>query len=122
MLNLDCYMRSFQMLCILVSTLRSNLDHMLMALLVVRVPNLWIRLQNKLVNCQSTNLLWDKLRLCLNPPKRRVYSLCNRRTRRVTSNPEEIEKRVKIIERVGIRMRMQTIMTRTVEMPVGQAS
>ena len=28
-----------------------NLDHMLMALLVVRVLNLWIQLRNKLVNC-----------------------------------------------------------------------
>ena len=104
------------MLRVLVSTPKLNLDHMLMALLVLWVLNLWIWLQNKLVNCQSTNLLRDKLRLCLNPPKWRVYSLCNRWTRRVTSNPDGIEKRVKIIERVGIRMRMWTIMTRMVEM------
>ena len=38
--------------------------------------------------------------------------LCNHRTRRVTSSPDGIEKRVRIIVRVGIRMRM-LIMTRT---------
>ena len=96
---------------------KSNLDHMPMALWVVQVQNLWIRLQNKLVNFQSTNLLRDKLRLRLNPPKRGMYFLCNRQTRRVTSSPDGIEKRGKIIiERVGIRMRMLTIVTRTVEM------
>ena len=54
---------------ILVSTLRSNLDHMSIALLVVRVPNLQIRLLNRSVNYLSTNLPRDKPRLCLNPPK-----------------------------------------------------
>ena len=42
------------MLRVLVSTLRSNLDHMPMALLVVWVPILWIRLWNKSVNYLST--------------------------------------------------------------------
>ena len=122
-LNLVCYIRSFLMLHILVLTLRSNLDHMPMALLVVWVQNLQIRLWNRLVNCRSTSLLPEKLQLRLNPPKWWMYFLCNRRTRRVTISPDRIERRVKIIiERVGIRMRMLTIMTRTIEMLGGQAS
>ena len=112
MLSLVCYMRSFPMLCILVSTPKLNLDHISTALLVVRVLNLWIWLQNKLVNCQSTNLVWHKPWLHLNPPKQRVYFQCNRQTRRVTSSPDEIRRRVRIIIRVGIGMRM-LIMTRT---------
>ena len=113
MLSLDCYMRSFPTLCVLVSTPKLNLDHMPMALLVVQVLNLWIWLQNMLVNCQSTNILRDKARLCLNPPKQRVYFRCNRRTRRVTDSSNGIKRRVRIIVRVGIGIKMPIIMTRT---------
>ena len=112
MLSPVCYMRLFPMLRVLVSTPKLNLDHMSMALLVVRVLNLWIWLQNKLVNCQSTNLVWHKPWLHLNPPKRWVYFWCNRQTRRVTNSLDGIERRVRIIVRVGIGMRM-LIMTRT---------
>ena len=120
MLSLICCMRLFPMLHIPVSTPKSNLDHMPMALWVVQVRNLQIRVQNKLVNCQSTNLLQDKLQLYLNPPKWWMYFLCNRQTRRVTSSPDGIEKRVRIIiKRVGIRMRLLPIMTRMVRMLVG---
>ena len=115
-----CCKRLFPMLLVLVLIPRSNLDHMPMALWVVQVRNLQVQLQNKLVNCHSTSLLQDKLWLRLKPPKRWVYFLCNRRTRRVTSNLDRIEKRVRIIiERVGIGMRMLPIMTRTVRMLVG---
>ena len=106
MLNPICYMRSFAMLHILVLTPKLNLDHMLMALWVVQVLNLRIQLQNKLVNCQSTNMLWDKPWLHLNPPKWRVCFQCNRQTRRVTSSSGEIKRRVRIILRVGIGTRM----------------
>ena len=70
-----------------------------------------------IVGCASVkprDLLWDKLRLRLNPPKRRVYFLCNHWTIRVTSSLDGTEKRVKIIIRVGIRMRMLIVMKRTV--------
>ena len=100
------------MLRILVSTPKLNLDHMPMALLVVEVLKLWIQLQNNLVNCQSTNLIRDKPRLRLNPPKRRVCFQYNNRTKRVTSSPDGIKGRVRIIVRVGIGMRMLIIMTR----------
>ena len=73
------------------------------------------RLQNKLVNCHSTNLLRENPWLRLNPPKRRVCFQYNRQTRRVTSSLDRIKRRVRIIVRVGIGMRMLIIMTR---MPV----
>ena len=117
MLSLVCYMRLYPALLILVSIPRSNLDHMPMALWVVQVRNLQVRLWNKFLSCRSTNLPRDKLRLHLNLPKRWMYILCNRQTRRVTSNLDGIEKRVKtIIRRVGIKMRMPTIMTRIIKM------
>ena len=116
MLSPVCCMILFPTLLIPVSIPRSNLDHMPMALWVVQVQNLQIRLQYKLANCRSTNLLRDKLRLHLNSPKRQLYFQCNRQTRRVTSSPDRIEKRVKIIVMVGIRMIMLIVMTRTVEM------
>ena len=112
MLSPVFYMRLYPMLRIIVLTPKLNLDHMSMALLVVQVQNLRIRLQKKLVNCQSTNLLWHKPWLHLNPPKRWVYFWCNRQTRRVTNSLDGIERRVRIIVRLGIGMRM-LIMTRT---------
>ena len=112
MLNPVCYMRSFPMLRVLVSTPKLNLDNMPMTLLVVRVVNLRIRLRNKLFSCQSTNLLQDKPRLRLNPPKRRVCFRCNCWTRRVTSNLEGIKRRVRTIRRVGIGVKMLILMTR----------
>ena len=122
MLSLVCCMRLFPTLHVPVSTPKSNLDHMPMALLVVQVPNLWIRLQNKLVNCQSTNLLWDKPCLRLNPPKWRLCFQYNHQSRRVTSSPDRIEKRVRIIIRVEIRMRMLIVMTRKAEILGGTSN
>ena len=68
-LNLNYYMRSYLTLRVLVSIPRSSLDHMPMALWVVQVPNLWIQLWNKWVNCLSINPLRYKPWLHLNPPK-----------------------------------------------------
>ena len=92
MLSLVCYMRLYPMLRVRVLIPRSSLDHMPMALWVVQVRNLQVRLRNKLLNCQSTNLPRDKLRLRLSLPKRWMYLLCNRLTRRVTSNLDNRKK------------------------------
>ena len=85
------YEITFLTVLVLVSTLRSNLDHMLMALLVVRVPNLWIWLWNRWANCQLINLHRDKPWLHLNLPKRWVYFRCNHWTKRVTSSLDGIK-------------------------------
>ena len=115
-LNPEFCTRLYLMLRNLVSIPRSSLDHMSMASWVVQVPNLRIWLWNKWANCILINLLWDKPHLCLNPPKRWVYFPCNHRTRRETSSPEGIRKRVKKIIRVGTRMKMPILMTRTTVM------
>ena len=113
MLNPDCYMRSYLTLCILVLIPRSSLDHMPMTLWDVKVPNPRTRLWNKWVNCLLTNPCRDKIWLHLNPPKWRVYFPCNCQTRRVTSSLEGMGKRVKTIGRVGTRMKMPILMSRT---------
>ena len=122
MLNPVCYMRSFLMLRVLVLTPRPNLDHMPMALLVVRVPNLWIQLWNRWVNYLSTNMPRNKPRLRLNPTKWWMCFWCNRRTWRVTNNPEGIRRRVKTIVKVGIGMKMTTLTTRKPKMLGGTSS
>ena len=52
----------------------------------------------------------------------RVTMRYNLRTRRVISNPKGIKRRVKIIVRVGIGMKMPTLMTRTHEMLGGTSN
>ena len=64
MLILNCCMRLYLMLHILVSIPISSLDHMPMALWVVQVPNLWIQLWNTWANCLLINLFRDKLGFC----------------------------------------------------------
>ena len=120
-LNPDFCMRLYLTLHDLVSIPRSSLDHMLMALWDLQVPNLWIRLWNKWVNFLLVNPHRDKPRLHLNPPKWWVYFLCNCWTKRETNSPERIRKRVKIIIRVGTRMKMPILMTRMPAMLGGQA-